>query len=118
VGFKEADALSDRIAIMNHGEVRCYGTPLFLKSYYGNGFRVKIVKNAKFNYPEFELLITKHLKEFNIETNVAAELCLSFPFEKVNILPNLLNQLESDKDMVGIDSYSISSSTLEEVFLK
>lgn len=103
---------------MNHGEVRCYGTPLFLKNYYGNGFRVKIVKNAKFHNAEFELLVMKHLKEFNIETNVAAELCLSFPFDKVNKLPDFLNQLESEKDLVGIDSYSISSSTLEEVFLK
>lgn len=103
---------------MNHGEIRCYGTPLFLKNYYGNGFRVKIVKNNKFNYAEFESLVNTHLKEFNIETNVAAELCVSFPFNKVKILPMFLNQLEQDKEIVGIDSYSISSSTLEEVFLK
>lgn len=116
--FPEADALSDRIAIMNHGEIRCYGTPLFLKNYYGNGFRVKIVKNMKFNYALFESLINTRLKEFNIETNVAAELCVSFSFDKVKVLPEFLNQLEVEKDDIGIDSYSVSSSTLEEVFLK
>ena len=116
--FLEADALSDRIAIMNHGEIRCYGTPLFLKNYYGNGFRVKIVKNLRFNYGEFEALISSYLKEFSVETNVAAELCVSFGFDKVKILPEFLNQLEIDKDVIGIDSYSVSSSTLEEVFLK
>lgn len=103
---------------MNHGEIRCYGTPLFLKNYYGNGFRVKIVKNMKFNYAEFESLINTHLKEFSVETNVAAEMCVSFGFEKVKVLPEFLNQLEVEKELIGIDSYSVSSSTLEEVFLK
>ena len=33
--MEEADALGDQIAIMNHGEISCYGTPLFLKKQYG-----------------------------------------------------------------------------------
>ena len=30
--MEEADALSDRIAIMNHGEVKCCGSLMFLKN--------------------------------------------------------------------------------------
>jgi len=33
--MEEADVLGDRIAIMNHGQVICYGTSLFLKKAYG-----------------------------------------------------------------------------------
>lgn len=33
--MEEADVLADRIAIMNHGEIVCHGTPLFLKKSYG-----------------------------------------------------------------------------------
>lgn len=33
--MEEADVLGDRIAIMDHGQVKCYGTPLFLKKAYG-----------------------------------------------------------------------------------
>lgn len=34
--MEEADALGDRIAIMNHGIIVCYGTSMFLKKAYGN----------------------------------------------------------------------------------
>jgi len=33
--MEEADVLGDRIAIMHHGQVQCYGTTLFLKKLYG-----------------------------------------------------------------------------------
>lgn len=33
--MEEADALGDRIAIMHHGSIVCYGTPIFLKKAYG-----------------------------------------------------------------------------------
>ncbi|PSN44305.1 ATP-binding cassette sub-family A member 17 [Blattella germanica] len=33
--MEEADVLGDRIAIMDHGRVQCYGTSLFLKKLYG-----------------------------------------------------------------------------------
>lgn len=33
--MEEADVLGDRIAIMDHGQVKCYGTSLFLKKAYG-----------------------------------------------------------------------------------
>lgn len=33
--MEEADALADQIAIMDHGYLVCYGTPLFLKKKYG-----------------------------------------------------------------------------------
>ena len=33
--MEEADVLGDRIAIMADGKIKCSGTPLFLKNYYG-----------------------------------------------------------------------------------
>lgn len=33
--MEEADVLGDQIAIMDHGEIKCYGSPLFLKKHYG-----------------------------------------------------------------------------------
>ena len=32
----EADALGDRVAIMNHGVIVCHGTSMFLKKAFGN----------------------------------------------------------------------------------
>ena len=36
----EADELSDRVAIMSHGQVRCCGTAPFLKNAYGCGYNM------------------------------------------------------------------------------
>ncbi len=114
----EADALSDRIGIMNHGVLQCSGSPLFLKNFYGKGFRVTIFKNEQFSKSKLEALLARHTDNYNIETNVAHELCISIPFGEGQRLPAVLNSIEENKANIGMDTYSISSSTMEEVFLK
>lgn len=34
--MEEADVLGDRIAIMDHGQLQCFGTSMYLKKRYGN----------------------------------------------------------------------------------
>lgn len=116
--MEEADALSDRIAIMNHGEIKCCGSPIFLKNRFGQGFQIRIMKQADFDMKQLSAMIDNHLNDYKVETNVAAEVNVSVPFEKMKILPNLLSEIEKNKNRLKIDSYSISSSTIEEVFLK
>ena len=41
----EADFLGDRIAIMGEGNIMTCGTPSFLKSTFGVGYSLNIVKN-------------------------------------------------------------------------
>ena len=40
--MEEADILGDRIAIMTKGELCCIGTPIWLKSRFGEGYIVNI----------------------------------------------------------------------------
>lgn len=40
----EADLLGDRIAIISHGKLKCCGSPLFLRSTYGDGYKLTLVK--------------------------------------------------------------------------
>ena len=40
----EADVLGDRIAIIAQGKLCCCGTSLFLKSQYGSGYYLTLVK--------------------------------------------------------------------------
>ena len=42
----EADILCDRIAIMSSGSIVCCGSSLFLKSLYGEGYHLKVVKRS------------------------------------------------------------------------
>lgn len=36
----EAEIIADRIAIMAEGKLRCVGSPLFLQSQFGDGYRL------------------------------------------------------------------------------
>jgi len=46
--MEEADVLGDRIAIMDHGQVKCYGSTLFLKKAYGRN-KINQLKHYKIN---------------------------------------------------------------------
>lgn len=41
--MQEADVLGDRIAIIDHGQLKTIGTPMYLKARYGSGSNLKIV---------------------------------------------------------------------------
>jgi len=45
--MEEAELLSDKLAVLNHGEVSCVGTPLQLKNLLGKGYRVSLVCDRK-----------------------------------------------------------------------
>ncbi len=116
--MEEADALSDRIAIMNHGQVKCCGSPLFLKNTFGSGYRLTLAKRQGFAEDSFKALLTSNLEKYMIETNIAAELTVAVPFGQSSKLPQLLTSIEKSKESLGIDGYGISSPTIEEVFIK
>lgn len=44
----EADVLADRVAILQRGKLKCYGTPTFLKNLYG-GSKFKLVRKQLFS---------------------------------------------------------------------
>ncbi len=120
--MEEADALSDRIAIMNHGQIKCAGSPLFLKNTFGSGYRLTLAKNLRFDEEAFIAVLKGCMpslaKKSVIETNIAAEMTVSIAFELNHLLPKLLSELDKQKDKLGIDGYGISSPTIEEVFIK
>lgn len=117
----EADALSDRIAIMSHGELRCCGSPLFLKSKFGTGYSLTFNKDpAVFNLEATGSLIKQCLNgiELKCQSDVAREICYSVPTSLSGRMSDLLNAIEQNKSRLGILSYGISSSTVEDVYIK
>jgi ATP-binding cassette subfamily A (ABC1) protein 3 len=104
---------------MNHGQVKCCGSPLFLKNTFGSGYRLTLAKDKSFDEGSFKELLAQNLGEsYHIESNIAAELTVAVPFDLNNKLPNLLTNIDSNKAKLGIDGYGISSPTIEEVFIK
>jgi len=116
----EADALCDRIAILNSGTVVCSGSPAFLKAKFGHGFKLHLTKSKvrPFSPAGLRSLLELHLRAYHIETDIASEMTLALVADDSYILPALLDKIDENKSGLGVDTFGISSSTIEEVFLK
>lgn len=114
----EADLLGDRIAIMAEGEVKCYGTSLFLKNRYGAGYHMTIVKNAICDVSRLTNVIKSYVPSAEIENNVGAELSYVLPHQSSHKFEEMFTDIEKNKGTYGISSYGASVTTMEEVFLR
>ena len=140
----EADLLCDRIAIMSRGRLKCCGSSLFLKNRFGLGYHLTIEKSdpeksggdeksareksareksgaEKSGHTEAALtaLVTGAVRGSRLLSNAARELSYVLPLAEVASFAPLLERLESDEGKsMGVGSYGISLTTLEEVFLR
>jgi len=56
----EADVLGDRIGIMVQGQMKCIGSPLFLKNRFGVGYRITFVKKHRSSHPGLEQYVQSY----------------------------------------------------------
>jgi len=114
----EADYLGDRIGIMAEGKLKCLGSPLFLKSKFGIGYNLTMVKkDINVSSEPIKQLVQKHIPESKVLSDVSAEFALQLPLESAPKFQGLLNELDENLEKLGVNSYGISVTTLEEVFL-
>ncbi|XP_027467992.2 ATP-binding cassette sub-family A member 3-like [Zalophus californianus] len=114
----EADVLGDRIAIMVKGSLQCCGSSIFLKRIYGVGYHIIMVKEPHCNVEEIIRVVDQHVPEARLENNVAAELSFILPKEYTHRFKDLLTDLENRQKELGIGSFGVSITTMEEVFLR
>ncbi|KAG6587048.1 ATP-binding Cassette (ABC) Superfamily [Phytophthora cinnamomi] len=118
----EADILGDRIAIMAEGQLRCCGSSLFLKNRFGAGYNFTLVKSSDPAAPckeaQLQSLITERVPSAKVLSNVGAEIAFQLPLDSTASFPTLFEELDSKMGDLGVLSYGISVTTLEEVFIK
>jgi ATP-binding cassette subfamily A (ABC1) protein 3 len=117
--MEEADALCDRIALMKHGALQCCGSPLYLKEKFGSGYTLTASKGPAFDAARMAALVQQSVEqELEVQHDIAREVCYSIPVRLSGKLPELLHRVEMNKQAVGILNYGISSSTIEDVYIK
>eukprot|EP00457_Paulinella_chromatophora_P000227 gb/GEZN01000227.1/.p1 GENE.gb/GEZN01000227.1/~~gb/GEZN01000227.1/.p1 ORF type:complete len:1777 (-),score=227.45 gb/GEZN01000227.1/:107-5437(-) len=116
----EADQLGDRIGIIHHGHMKCVGSSLFLKNLYGVGYSMTCILESKGKEKRRGLaeMVKKHVPEARQATDVGAEMSFALPLRSSSAFPELLDEIEQQKSNLGLQSYGLSVTTLEEVFLK
>ncbi len=112
--LEEADTLSDRLAIMDHGKIVAEGTSRELKQQIAGD-------SVIFSFKNDGLAIEKALRLFQQqsyvrEANIEAEQVRLYVKEGAVALPELLRLL--DKENIAVKTIALSEPTLDDVFLR
>jgi ABC-type multidrug transport system ATPase subunit len=117
----ECEALCGKIGIMVGGRLRCLGSAQHLKEKFASGFQLDIIVNHQTSkseditkaitsmFPQSRLL-EKHVRLLRFQLPSLQE-------QKISSLADLFEILEKNKLNIGICDYSISQTTLEQIFL-
>uniref|UniRef100_A0A673C7T2 Zgc:172302 n=1 Tax=Sphaeramia orbicularis TaxID=375764 RepID=A0A673C7T2_9TELE len=138
----EAELLGDRIAIISQGRLCCCGSPLFLKSHLGSGYYLTVVKREGlcFVHQDSESSMSEdtglgsednslsallslarlHIPGARLVEELGQEAVINLPqiAAKDTSLAVFLSELDHKLVELGISSYGLSDSTLEEIFLR
>lgn len=123
--MEEADALCARIGIMVNGRMRCIGSAQHLKSKYGSGYQMELMVDTVVGEQGFEAVHTfiqqlapqETRSEVQILESHAGKIKARVPSEGLS-LGHLFDRIEGAKTELRITNYSISQTTLEQVFLQ
>jgi len=119
--LEEAEYLGDRIGIMSDGQFICCGTSSFLKSKYPCGFNINLLVNSDKFTEEKKEKIFENIQSYepNIHIRFASKCVFSLNMQPSNEhIPEIFKFIEESKDAYDIEDYTISSTSLEDVFLK
>ena len=116
--MEEADYLGDRIAIMAFGKLRTCGTSLFLKNRFGIGYNLHLLKDSGRNSREIIEFVEGRVSEAEEQSDIGTEILIRLPFSAAGEFKELFKDLDEFGKNIGVESYGISVTTLEDVFLK
>lgn len=114
----EADNLGDRIAIMSQGQLKCVGSSVFLKNKFGVGYNLIVSKNNSDTNDKIKDFISQVIPESIQLSSVSREELFQLPLSTIDKFQELFEKMDSNLNELDIESYGISITTLEEVFLK
>ncbi|XP_028846573.1 ATP-binding cassette sub-family A member 12 isoform X2 [Denticeps clupeoides] len=124
----EAEVLSDRIAFMERGGLKCCGSPFYLKDKLAKGYNLTLTKKVKnpdsderFDNAEVKTFIQSHLPDAQLKDDgEVGDVVFSLPpysSQNASAYRSLLSSLDQNLDVLQLGCYGISDTTLEEVFL-
>nr|XP_054923491.1 ABC-type organic anion transporter ABCA8-like isoform X1 [Dermacentor andersoni] len=116
----EADILADWKAILCKGKLRCAGTSLFLKNRFGIGYHLTMVVDQRTDKAHIGQLVQQFVPSATVYRSTGTELAFILPMDSTYNFANLFAAVEEAiaEGTMGVRSYGISMTTLEEVFLK
>ena len=110
----EADALAQRIGIMVKGKLQVIGSPQHLKSVHGGGYRLELQGATATAEKLTALVHTSFPSAKVLEAHGGYQ---SFEVARGFDMAKVFRELERAKAELGLENYTLSQTSLEQVFL-
>ncbi|XP_035876910.1 ATP-binding cassette sub-family A member 3 isoform X1 [Phyllostomus discolor] len=117
--MEECEALCTRLAIMVQGQFKCLGSPQHLKSKFGSGYslRAKVRSDGQQEaLQEFKAFVDLTFPGSILEDEHQGMVHYHLPGDGLS-WAKVFGILEKAKEKYGVDDYSVSQISLEQVFL-
>ncbi|XP_053784251.1 phospholipid-transporting ATPase ABCA3 [Desmodus rotundus] len=117
--MEECEALCTRLAIMVQGQFKCLGSPQHLKSKFGSGYslRAKVRSDGQQEaLQEFKAFVDLTFPGSILEDEHQGMVHYHLPGDDLS-WGKVFGILEKAKEKYGVDDYSVSQISLEQVFL-
>ncbi|KAM5310186.1 ATP-binding cassette sub-family A member 9 [Glossophaga mutica] len=114
----EAEAVCDRVAIMVSGRLRCIGSIQHLKSKFGKDYLLEMKVKTLAHVEPLHMEILRLFPQAARQERYSSLMAYKLPVEDVRPLAQAFFKLEIVKQSFDLEEYSLSQSTLEQVFLE
>ncbi|ELK12427.1 ATP-binding cassette sub-family A member 8 [Pteropus alecto] len=116
--MSEAEAVCDRVAIMVSGRLRCIGSIQHLKSKFGKVYLLETKVKTPTQVEPLHSEILRLFPQAARQERYSSLMVYKLPVEDVRPLAQAFFKLETVKQSYDLEEYSLSQSTLEQVFLE
>nr|APD26544.1 ATP-binding cassette transporter subfamily A member 1-like X1 protein [Brachionus koreanus] len=114
--MEECEALCTRLVIMVNGQFKCLGSPQHLKAKFGNGFKLSIRLNDANDKRKLQEFMKNKFPQSKIQETHRNLYEYVLPFNHTK-LSAIFGQIESNRESLGLKDYSVSQTTLDQVFI-
>ncbi|KPA77100.1 putative ABC transporter [Leptomonas pyrrhocoris] len=114
----EADLLGDSIAIMSKGRLQCAGSNMFLKAKLGVGYVLTLSVVAHVDRSKVTGVVQEYVPSATQLGSGAGEMGFRLPMSTKSVFPDLLTCIEDHGGELGINAFSVSATTLQEIFIQ
>lgn len=110
--------LGDQLGIMSKGRLRAFGTSLDLKNQYGSGYSLNCVKRTSdVSTSAIVSVVHSSVPTAALRTDAGHDVTITLPIDATSAFPQLFRQLESRSEQLGLATFGLAQTSLEEVFL-
>lgn len=112
--MEECEALCTKLAIMVNGQFQCLGNLQHLKKKYGKGYTLKI--KLKKEPSRISDILSENFERIILKDK--QDLILTFEINDNTSIAKLFEKIEQNKNSLNIETYTITQTTLEDVFIQ